>query len=243
MSSELFVPASAGPTTVLPASVDDALPELTTLQERYDHGYQKGFMAGYAEGVRQAQAERAADLANHKAACAAAQARASSLLGHLAAAADEQLARLAGQSAALTEELVEAALGAELRCRPERALEAARQALAGLPPEPAVVRVNPQDEPLLRGGLHSEPAPATAPAQPGLHPSATARSGQAVTVVADPGVEPGGCIVTVGATTIDARVGQALARAREAFYRASAEDDVLGGTPEEHSGGTPEEQR
>lgn len=217
MSSELFAPASTGPTTVLPASLEDALPELTTLQERYDRGYQKGFMAGYAEGARQAQAERAADLANNKATYAAAQAKAASLLDHLAASTKEELTRLDQESSAVTEELVEVAfqlaeavLGAELRSRPERALEAARDALARLPLGPALVRVHPEDEPLLQ----AEPAALS-----------SMRAGQAVKVVADPGVERGSCIVTTGATTVDARVGQALARAREAFSHFHGNDD------------------
>ena len=39
----------------------------------------------------------------------------------------------------------------------------------------------------------------------------------AVTVMADPVVGPGGCIVTSGAKTVDARIEEALARARAAL--------------------------
>lgn len=223
MSSEMFSPASAGPTTVLPGHLAETLPELTTLQERFDHGYEKGFMAGYAEGARQAQAERAADLATHKAAYAATQARATNLLDRLEAEMDGQLARLRRESAELTDELVEiafqlaeAVLGAELRLRPERALEAARQALASLPLGPAVVRVNPEDEPLFTSGPS---------------PLATTPGGQGVSVAGDPKVERGGCVVSAGAATVDARVSTALARAREAFARCSPEDTTRGAAP------------
>ncbi|MGC8625991.1 MAG: FliH/SctL family protein [Acidimicrobiales bacterium] len=211
MSSELFVPASAEPTAVLPTSLQDALPELTTLQERYDRGYEKGYMAGYAEGARRAEAERAADLANHKAAYAAIQARATTFLDRAVAAIAKELTRLENESVVVTDELVEmafqlaeAVLGAELKLRPQRALEAAADALRRLPLGPALVRVHPDDEALLR-------------ASPSALPSI--RAGGEVTVLADPEVERGSCIVTSGATTLDARVSQAMARARQVFYR------------------------
>jgi flagellar assembly protein FliH len=230
MSSELFVPASAEPTAVLPTSLEDALPELTTLQERYDRGYEKGYMAGYAEGARQAQVERAADLASHKAAYAAIQARATTLLDHIAAETAKELARLEGESVVVTSELVEmafqlaeAVLGAELQLRPRRALEAAAEALRRLPLGPALVRVHPDDEALLR-------------AEPGALPSF--RAGGEVTVLADPEVERGSCIVTSGATTLDTRVSQAMARARQAFYRLSEEEPEPGaGASDERSSG------
>ena len=76
-----FLP-SMEPTTTLPSSIDmDALlPELNSPQERYDHGYKRGYLAGYAEGARQALAERAADLASEKNASSATQARAKAAL-------------------------------------------------------------------------------------------------------------------------------------------------------------------
>ena len=66
-STDPFLSTSMGPTTTLPSSIDmDALlPELNSPQERYDHGYKRGYLAGYAERARQAEAERAADLADH----------------------------------------------------------------------------------------------------------------------------------------------------------------------------------
>ena len=223
-SSDSFAPASTGPTTTLPGSLDAFLPELTTPQERYDQGYKRGFLAGYADGARQAQAERAADLASHKAACAAAQAHVGELLGRLAAATQEYLARLRAEAPGLTEELIgvafelaEAVLGCELRTRPELVIEAARMALASLPDGgPAVVRVHPDDEPILRdaaGALSCN------------------RAGRAVAVLADQGVERGRCIVTSGGSSIDTRVTEAVARARTAFFGTAA------GTVEAGTGG------
>ena len=93
-SNEHFAPGAAEPTTALPyfIGLDKTLPELTSPQERYDHGFKRGYMAGYAEGARQAQAERAADLASQKATWAAAQARAGAMVSQLASATEEYLA-------------------------------------------------------------------------------------------------------------------------------------------------------
>jgi len=206
LSSDSFAPTSTEPTTVLPGVIDMdmVLPELTSPQERYDNGFKRGYMAGYAEGARQAVAERAADLATQKATWAATQAQASALVSKLASATDAYLAHFAPRDGALTEELIKAAFGlaeavvnCELRCRPDLARDVARSVLTSLPTGPAVVRVNPVDEALFGEATN-------------LH---------GATVVADPAVGPGGCIVTSGAKTVDARIEHALARAREAFCR------------------------
>ena len=207
-SSDFFA-SSEGATTTLPGPVDMAavLPELTTPQERYDHGYQRGYTAGYAEGARQAHAELAADLATHKAAWAAEEARASALLARLATAADHYVDVYGPREAELTDaavrtafELAEAIIGRELSLRPDRAIEMARQVLRTLPTGPAIVRVNPDDVSLLEA------------AGPTLGNGA-----QQVTLVADPAVGAGGCIVSSGATSVDARLGVALEAARQAF--------------------------
>jgi flagellar assembly protein FliH len=206
-SSSDFVPTFDGATTTLPPSIDfdGALPELTTPQERFDHGYKRGYMAGYAEGARQAQAERAADLAAHKSACASAQSRAASLLALLANAAQDYLKAYGPREAEVTAEVVEAAFGLaeavvgyELRTRPQRAVEIARRVLATLPIGPAIVRAHPEDTDFFEGAAQS-----------------LGNAAQKVTVVADAAVGPGGVVVTSGATTVDARLTLALARARE----------------------------
>ena len=203
-----FSPSSAGPTTTLPSSfeVPDVFPELSTPQERYDHGYKRGYMAGYAEGVRQAQAEMAAEVAAAKAARAAQEARAADLLAKLGSATQQYLQVYGPQEVGLTEtaiatafSLAEAIVARELQARPDRALAVARQALAGLPTGPAIVRAHPDDAGLLEGAAN------------------LGNAAQNVTVIADPAMARGGCLVTSGATTVDARLPQALARAREAF--------------------------
>ncbi|HXR23632.1 MAG TPA: FliH/SctL family protein [Acidimicrobiales bacterium] len=218
-STDPFAPTSMEPTTTLPSSIDmDALlPELNSPQERYDHGYKRGYLAGYAEGARQAQAERAADLATQKNAWTATQARASALLGQLGSAAEQYVAQYGPREAAMTEEVIAAAfelaatvVGNELRSRPERAVEVAKALLADLPTGPAIVRVNPADEAMM-----AEAATALA---------ATRRD--SLVVRADPAVGLGGCIVTSGATTVDARVERALLRARAAFCEPNEDPDA-----------------
>jgi flagellar assembly protein FliH len=207
--SDQLAHISGEPTTTVPGHYDmeAVLPELSSPQERYDHGFKRGYLAGYAEGARQAQAERAADLATQKATWAATLARASALVGQLASATDEYIDRFNARDSALTEQLIaaafelaEAVVGCELRTRPEQAVEIARSLLANLPAGPAVVRVNPGDEELMNEAA-----------------STLGDSHYGVRVVADPSVGPGGCIVTSAAKTVDARIEEALARAGAVF--------------------------
>jgi flagellar assembly protein FliH len=218
-STNPFARSSMEPTTTLPSSIDmDALlPELNSPQERYDHGYKRGYLAGYAEGARQAQQERAAELESQKNAWSATQARASALLGQLASATEQYVVRFGPREAAMTEEVIAAAfelaaavVGSELRTQPERAVEVAKALLADLPTGPAIVRVNPADEAMM-----AEAATALL---------ATRR--ESLVVRADPAVGPGGCIVTSGATTVDARVEEALLRARAAFCDPNDDPDA-----------------
>jgi flagellar biosynthesis/type III secretory pathway protein FliH len=218
-STNPFARSSMEPTTTLPSSIDmdELLPELNSPQERYDHGYKRGYLAGYAEGARQAQAERAAEMESQKNAWSATQARASALLGQLASATEQYVARFGPREAAMTEEVIAAAfelaaavVGNELRTQPGRAIEVAKALLADLPTGPAIVRVNPADEAVM-----TEAATALA---------ATRRD--SLVVRADAAVGAGGCIVTSGATTVDARVEEALLRARAAFCEPNVDPDA-----------------
>jgi flagellar biosynthesis/type III secretory pathway protein FliH len=212
-STEHSVVAPDGNTTSIPGFVEMGvvLQELTSAQERYDHGFQKGYMAGYTEGARQAQAENAADLASHKAVWASAQARASSLVSQLTSATEEYLARWGARDVTLSEDLIgaafelaEAVVTCELHTRPDRPLQVAKAVLADMPAGPVVVRVHPDDEAFMRDTM----------ALGGTVPG--------VTVVTDAAVGTGGCIVTCGGTTVDARVAEALRRARAAFCEPPA---------------------
>ncbi|HET9058753.1 MAG TPA: FliH/SctL family protein [Acidimicrobiales bacterium] len=214
ISSDPLSPVPSGPTTSLPGFIDmtGVLPELTTPQERYDHGFRRGYMAGYAEGARQAQAERAADLAAHKAAWASAQAHAGALVSQLASAVDEYKARYGQRDLTLTTSLLDAAfrvaeaiVGHEVATNPAGLVQRVADLLGQLPAGPAVVRVNPQDKQFMTDAislLHAPPA--------------------SLEVVADPSVGPGGCVATSGATLVEARVEVSLELARRAFMAGDA---------------------
>jgi flagellar biosynthesis/type III secretory pathway protein FliH len=223
------------PTTAVPGFIDMSavLPELSSPQERYDHGFKRGYLAGYAEGARQANVERAADLATQKATWAVNLARLSALTGQLATATDEYVGRFGARDVALTEslitaafELAEAVVACELRTRPERAVEVARSILASLPSGPAVVRVNPADEAVMMDAACT-----------------LGDSRYGVSVVPDPGVGAGGCIVTSAAKTVDARIEEALERARAAFYASPSAEGQDGASSYDRAGGHGQEGR
>lgn len=212
-SEQPLLLASFGePTTRIPSDLEATiLPELSTPQERYDYGWKRGYMAGYAEGARAAEAERAADLVAQKTAWANKEARMSALVSSLADATEGYLGSFGGRDLALTErllsaafQLAEAVVGCEIRTRPALALDIARAALADMPTGPAVVRVNPGEKEVVE-----EAAAALGPAW------------RHVTIKADETVSPGGCTVSSGATTADARIEEALSRARAALLGKS----------------------
>jgi flagellar assembly protein FliH len=170
-----------------------------------------GFAAGYADGLRRAS-EEARTAANARreredrdaAARAAATRRAAAAVeqaaARLTATADELVAGLSDTLCDAVVDLTEAVLGLELDDPGRRATAALRRVLAvagGTGPDAgAPVRVH----------LHPDDAAA-------LDPAAL---GTAVTVVADPAVAPGDALAGAGAARIDARVREALARARAA---------------------------
>ena len=217
-SEEPLLLASFGePTTRIPSDLEATiLPELSTPQERYDYGWKRGYMAGYAEGARAAEAERAADLIAQKTAWASKESRISALVGNLASATESYLGSFGGRDLALSErllaaafQLAEAVVGCETRTRPALALDVARAALAEMPTGPAVVRVNPGDKEVVERAA-----------------GALGAAFEHVTIKADETVGPGGCIVSSGPTTADARIEEALSRARAALLGKSQ------GTPE-----------
>jgi flagellar assembly protein FliH len=227
-ANDQYAPMSTGPTTAMPGAIEmeAVLPELSSPQERYDNGFKRGYLAGYAEGARQAQAERAGDLAAQKANWAGILARAGALVSQLASATDEYVARFGPRDGALTEQLIsaafelaEAVIGCEVRTRPELAIEKARAILATMPAGPPVVRVNPGDEALMLDAA-----------------AALGNSRYGVSVLVDPSVGPGGCVVTSQAKTVDARIEEALAHAREAFCTPVA-DGQLEDSSYTHAGG------
>lgn len=158
--------------------------------------------AARAEGYQQGLAEAEAD-----AACSAAEERRRQLArmaDAMCAAADavvdgRQRATVEAQATVvqLAVDLAEAVVRRELAMGRQPAVEALRRAVSLVPSgEDLLVRVHPGDV-VPADELQS------------LVPTA------AVRVLADPAVEPGGCVVDAGACHVDAQIGPALARARQ----------------------------
>ena len=159
-----------------------------------DHasGFEAGYRDGHAAGVAAAQAEAEAALAVHAA-------RLEQAVRALSEAARQLQSRAAVEVEAIENQLTEAAftiaeavVGRELELVECPGRDAVARALAVAPPGPAVVRLNPAEIDTVTGDF-----------------------GRELTLVADPSVEPAGCIVEIGACTIDAQIGPALERVRE----------------------------
>jgi flagellar assembly protein FliH len=98
-------------------------------------------------------------------------------------------------------ELTETLLGRELAVATDPGMDALRRALDLLPTgRPVTVRLHPNDAPTVRNALAAMPA---------------GELGRDVLVVADPGIELGGCIADCDATRVDAQLSTALARVRQ----------------------------
>ena len=110
-------------------------------------------------------------------------------------------------SAALAEEIV----GAELRAVDAPVLAAVERCI-GLVPDRGdlVVRVHPDDAATIEQTLTASRHAAT----------------RAVLTIADPAVEPGGCVVEVGACRVDGQLGGALERLRVALRTGSSQEAV-----------------
>jgi flagellar assembly protein FliH len=170
--------------------------------------HDQAFRAGYAEGQR--LASEAAQAAAQQAA-AEQQRRLGAGLALLENAAllvrsqlNEELDRLAKVACSLAMALTESILQRELELSSNPGAEAIARALALLPgvDAPAVARLNPADLELLG------PLPGTT-----------------MSLVADPAVAPGGCVLDTGSTLVDARLETALQRVRAILEQAGGGRD------------------
>lgn len=188
------LPDLTGMTTAVmdPSRIEDAM------RDGYATGHAAGVEDGYAEGF-------AAGQAAGRAALDADRARVTSVLAALegelhrldeAAATTRAHYESAAVDAALT--IAAAVLDRELSAAADPGRDALVRALAAAPNSAATatVRLHPDDVARL-GDLE------------GIAP------GTAVTVVADPAVDPGGCMLLVGETTVDATIATALERVAE----------------------------
>jgi flagellar assembly protein FliH len=199
-SSRIRIIRGAGPirTGVSPLDVEipqssvPADPALARAEER--RGYDDGFAAGLAEGLASGRVAAAAE-------GAATLARLEALGRSLVEAAEDlrrrQALELGGLEDALARtafDLAAAVVGRELALSASPGADALARALALVPAgSVAVARLHPDDVPSL-GAV-----------------------GGTVTVIADPAIEPGGCILEVGDSRIDAQLGSALDRVRAAL--------------------------
>jgi flagellar assembly protein FliH len=177
----------------LPGAPAAADPLAAAAEER--RGYDDGFQAGMAEGLAAGRAAAAAE-------SAATLARLAALERSLAAAAAElrqrralELTGLENALARAAVDLASAVIGRELELSASPGADALARALALVPAgSPAVARLHPSDVASLGNS-----------------------AGDGVTLIADPSVEPGGCLLEVGDCRIDAQLGPALDRVRAAL--------------------------
>lgn len=199
ISSDLRTSPFVGRFGVDPRLVDPTLEAVVAEAEEraraagWEHGRQEGHEAARRDAARQLEAtERrreqqwAQSLQALLLSAAALDAREAPVFHDI----ERSVARMAVQ-------LAEVLVGRHLELGSCQALDAVQRALALVPRQSAaVVRVHPDAvKPLsdLSGALH----------------------GGSVSIVPDPSVEIGGCIVEAGSRTIDAQLGPALQRLRE----------------------------
>jgi flagellar assembly protein FliH len=187
---------------VLEAVVADA--ERRAAREGWERGHREGYDAGRSEAVARADEEALFRREREAEAAALRERQWSQALDQLRRAAAELdareapvLAELDRTIADMAVRIAETLVGRHLELAAAPALDAVHRALALLPRETAAtVRVHPDDV-------------ATLPDLSG------ALAGGSVAVVADPTVEPGGCVAEAGDRTVDARLSTALERLRE----------------------------
>jgi flagellar assembly protein FliH len=184
-----------------------------TQEAGYEAGYFSGFSegrtVGYSDGYQQGNdaAAAAAERASRereallREALSALYAAAEACNGRIGVTVEEVEETIV--TAAV--ELAEALLGRELKVAEDIGRTALARALALAPnAQPVRAFLNPQDVETI-GPLH-EVAP-----------------GRTVEIIADPTVEPGGCVIEAGASKVDAQLGPALIRARRALDRLQPE--------------------
>lgn len=195
-----------GPSRFVAPSLDAAArtDQREAVKDRYEEARRSGFEQGYADGMARAEAEIAAIIADHRSAhqrCTQA-ARALEAAGRDLAGRDEiSLGAIEDDVVHLALSLATEIVGRELRSTPEPVRDALRRALALAPDRgTAVCRVHPADAEVAQAVIAGDPM-----------------RREHVEIVPDPRVELGGCVVEVGECRIDAQIGTALERLRQAL--------------------------
>ena len=172
-------------------------------RQGYLDGHEQGLKTGYETGYEAGHAQALADISAHLSGALAALTAAARTLAQADAVT---LAELDEQATALAVAVAEAVIGHELATAADPGADALARALAFAPDRgDLVARLHPDDVAAL-GTVD------------GLVP------GREVAIVADAGVHPGGCIIEVGACTIDAQIEPAIERVKAAL-------DITGARP------------
>jgi flagellar assembly protein FliH len=171
------------------------------LSSERDRARAAAWDAGYRDGLERARLEAERQSEQARSTLGLAQLALTDAATRAAAAFDLERRRLECGAIELAFSLTKAILGRELELSRSPGEEAITRALGESPAgSQLIVRVNPKDietigeERLLDG---------------------------ATKIVADPSIGPGGCILEVGTTVVDARIETALARIRRAFDEAT----------------------
>ena len=189
-------------TAILSVVRPEALPvDDDALISQRERAVREGWAAGYAAGLAEARdevqtaAERArADQTSALRALADAVAQAQGVL-------EVERGRLERSAAELALRITEAMFARELKLSSSPGLEAIARALAESPEsDGAVVRLNPADAEALGDA---------------------SRLRDAMTIVQDPAVGAGGCVLEVGTALIDARIETSLERVRKVLEEAT----------------------
>jgi flagellar assembly protein FliH len=194
-----------GGTVSIPQSMIDSARDAARAAG-YAEGWASGTQAARAQALSEAEVARiermraatALRLKGHTALESVE--RAATALERRAVAGAEQLEDLI-LSAAL--QIAEAVVGHALRDDAVRGRAALARVLALAPDrEPVEVRLHPEDHELLTAGEDY-----------------AAGSDRTITLVADPRLQPGDAVALCGATEIDARISEGIARVRQALNR------------------------
>lgn len=180
-----------------PAAAAPARAPRTASEREREEAYRAGYQAALEEAAGRQQAQQGE--------AAARLTRAADAL--LTAAAELQAQRekavtvAEDDMSALAFEVAEAVLQRELELSADPGREAVARALRLVPPQVEVtVRLHPDDAAAVDGTVTDD-------------------EGRLVSFVADPEIEPGGCVAEAGACRVDAQVATALARVRRVLSR------------------------
>ncbi len=183
--------------TIVKTSYLSRVAEIEVADEESSEAARQGYEDGYAGGLAKAALEAAATREEEHKRVELALAAVSKALASVQEADSLLRSELGTTVPKVAFALLEELLGRELELSANPGREAVARALALVESsQHATIRLNPRDIELLGdiGDL---------------------TFGHEASVIADPGVEPGGALVDVGGATVDAQVGTALERVRK----------------------------